>query len=45
MACMQRPLGSFPLSSGHVAKLSSAGFKTAQDLKDVGIIELSRGNV
>lgn len=40
---MTRPLSSFPLSSGHLARLSAAGFDTAEDLKDVGIVELSKG--
>ncbi len=39
----QRPLGSFPLSGCHVAKLSSAGFETSGDLRDVGVVELSKG--
>ena len=42
---MQRPLSSFPLASGHLAKLSSAGFETSSDLSDVGIVELSKGKM
>ena len=40
---MQRPLSSFPLSTGHQAKLISAGFESAEDLRDLSIVELSKG--
>ena len=42
---MQRPLSSFPLSSNHQAKLVSAGFERAEDLRDVTIVELGRGEL
>lgn len=42
---MQRPLSSFPLSSNHQAKLISAGFERAEDLRDVTIVELGRGEL
>ena len=40
---MQRAVSSLPLSSGWLAKLASCGFEIIDDLKDVGVIELSRG--
>ena len=40
---MQRPLCSFPLSSGQQARLKVAGFETTADLRDVGVVELSKG--
>ncbi|XP_064612813.1 DNA repair protein RAD51 homolog 3-like [Liolophura sinensis] len=38
----QRELSSFPLSSAHKVKLSSAGFLTVDDLKDVRPTELAK---
>ena len=40
---MQRAVSSLPLSSGWLSKLASCGFEIIDDLKDVGVIELSRG--
>ena len=41
---MQRPLGSFPLPAGLLGRLKSSGFEVAEDLKDLGVVELSKGN-
>lgn len=40
---MQRELSTFPLPSNYLHKLSSAGYGTAEDLKDVSPTELSEG--
>ncbi len=37
------PLRSLPLAITHVSKLSAAGFEAVGDLRDVGIIDLSKG--
>ena len=36
-------MSSLPLSSGWLAKLVSCGFERVDDLKDVGVVELSKG--
>ncbi len=36
-------LRSLPLAITHISKLSAAGFETVGDLRDVGIIDLSKG--
>ena len=40
---MQRPISSLPLSSSWLAKLASCGFETVEDLRNIGVVELSRG--
>ena len=40
---MQRELSTFPLAPNYLHKLSSVGYVTADDLKDVSPIELSEG--
>lgn len=40
---MHRAVSSLPLSSGCLVKLASSGFDTAADLKDIGVVELSKG--
>ena len=40
---MQRELSTFPLAPNYLHKLSSAGYITADDLKDVSPTELSEG--
>ena len=42
---MHRAVSSLPLSSGCLVKLSSSGFDTVEDLKDMGVVELSRGKL
>lgn len=41
---MQRAVSSLPLCSSWLAKLASCGFETVDELKDVGVVELSKGN-
>ena len=40
---MQRELSTFPLAPNYLHKLSSAGYNTVDDLKDVSPTELSEG--
>ena len=40
---MQQELSTFPLNPNYQHKLSSAGYVTADDLKDVSPTELSEG--
>ena len=40
---MQRELSTFPLAPNYLHKLSSAGYITVDDLKDVSPTELSEG--
>ena len=40
---MQRELSTFPLAPNYLHKLSSAGYITVDDLKDVSPSELSEG--
>ena len=40
---MQRAVSSLPLSGAWLAKLASCGFESADDLREVGVVELSRG--
>ena len=40
---MQRAITSLPLSSSWLAKLASCGFETVEDLRNIGVVELSRG--
>ena len=40
---MERAVSSLPLNSNWLAKLVSCGFESAADLKDIGVVELSRG--
>ena len=40
---MQRSLATFPLPSGLIGKLKSAGFQVCEDLRDLGVVELSKG--
>lgn len=42
---MQRELSTFPLSPNYLHKLSSAGYATVDDLKDVTPTELSEGKL
>ena len=42
---MQRELSTFPLAPNYLHKLASAGYITADDLKDVSPTELSEGKV
>jgi RAD51-like protein 2 len=39
---MQRAITSLPLSSSWLAKLASCGFETVEDLRNIGVVELSR---
>lgn len=41
---MQRPVASLPLSSRQKAKLKEAGFENTDDIKEVSVAELSRGD-
>lgn len=40
---MQRAVSSLPLCSSWLAKLASCGFETVDELKVVGVVELSKG--
>ena len=40
---MQRAVSSLPLCSSWLAKLASCGFESVDELKDVGVVELSKG--
>ena len=41
---IQRAVSSLPLSEGHLVKLASCGFERVDDLKGVGVVELSKGH-
>ena len=40
---MNRPLNSYPISSTHKIKLANAGYESTEDLKNVHVTELSKG--